>query len=404
MSTSTSNGSRARDKSQREPSMSHVMTEDQAALREAAAVFARKEIEPLANQIDREERTPPELSAKLAEQGFFGLFIPEAYGGSGGDLTSCCLVLEELAKASPAFAGLISVEMILCPGLIAEIGTEEQKRRLLPRSASGERLMAFSQTEPSGALNTDAHQTKLTPDGNAWRLNGSKLFCTQGEAKTYLVMCRTERDGVKGYGCVIAEQDAPGFSVAPYEHKLGWRGTNTGPISFDDMLITPENVVGDLLTGASACFMGANMASFMGHAATSLGCAVGLFEKTVAYVKERNLYGEPMVRLSPITDRLGTVWNKIEAMRALLYTSTRLYDDGRRDLVLGSTCKAFVCETAFECCNTLLQMWGGSGMMDSTGVNRYFRDARAKLVAEASTEMHTDIVARAVLGLEGLIG
>jgi alkylation response protein AidB-like acyl-CoA dehydrogenase len=380
--------------------MSHFVTDDQAALRDAAAVFARREIEPLAAQIDREERTPPELFAKVAEQGFFGLFIPEAYGGTGADLTSVCLVLEEIAKASPSFAGLISVEMILCPQVLLAVGSEEQKRRILPKTASGERLMAYSQTEPSGAGNTEFHQTRLTADGNVWRLNGSKLFCTQGEAKTYLVMCRTERDGVKGYGCVIVEQEADGFSVAPYEHKLGWRGTNTGPIAFTDIVITPENVVGDLLTANADIFLVANQSSFLGHAATSLGCAVGLFDKTLDYVKQRSLYGEPMHRLSPVTDRLGQVWNKIEAMRALLYTSTRLYDDGRRDLLMGSTCKSWVCETAFECCNTLLQMWGGSGMMDSTGVNRYFRDARAKLVAEGGTEMHTDIIAKQLLGLQ----
>ncbi len=134
--------------------MSHFTTDDQAALRDAAAVFARKEIEPLAARIDREERTPPELAAKVAEQGFLGLFIPEEYGGAGADLTSCCLVLEELAKASPAFAGLLSVQMILCPEVILAVGNEEQKRRLLPPSARGERVMAYSQTEPAGAGNT----------------------------------------------------------------------------------------------------------------------------------------------------------------------------------------------------------------------------------------------------------
>jgi len=379
--------------------MSHNMTEEQAALRNAAALFARKEIEPFAVQIDRDEATPASLSKKTAEQGFFGLFIPEAYGGSGADLTSCCLVLEEIAKASPAFAGLLSVQMILCPAVILGLGSDSQKARLLPQSASGERLMAYSQTEPSGAGNIDQHLTRLTRDGNSYRLNGAKLFCTQGEAKTYLVMCKTERDGKMGYGCVIAEQEAEGFSVAPYEHKLGWRGTNTGPISFTDIVITPENIVGDLLTATKDCFVPANQPSIIGHAATSLGCAAGMFEKTLSYVKDRNLYGAPMHRLSAVSDRLANVWNKIEAMRALLYTTTRLFDDGRKDGMLGTTCKAWICESAFECCTILLQMWGGSGMMDSTGINRYFRDARTNMVAEAATEMHNAFIARSVLGL-----
>jgi alkylation response protein AidB-like acyl-CoA dehydrogenase len=124
-----------------------------------------------------------------------------------------------------------------------------------------------------------------------------------------------------------------------------------------------------------------------------------MFEKTLSYVKDRNLYGAPMHRLSSVSDKLASVWNKLEAMRALLYTTTRLFDDGRKDGMLSTSCKAWICETAFECCTILLQMWGGSGMMDSTGINRYFRDARTNMVAEAATEMHNSIIARRVLGL-----
>jgi butyryl-CoA dehydrogenase len=380
--------------------MSHLfLNEDQAALRDAAYTFSRKVIEPLANKIDEEERTPPELVAKVAEQGYFGLFISEEYGGAGADLTSCCLVLEEIAKASPSFAGMLSVQMILCPETVSILGTEEQKKRLLDPSAGGRRLMAYSQTEPVGATNKSFHQTRLTPDGNAWRLNGAKLFCTQGEAKTYLVMCRTRRDGQEGYGCVIVEQEAAGFNVAPYEDKLGWRGSNTGGISFSDVLVTPENVLGDLLTG-SADNRGANNASFIAHAATSLGCAQGLFEKTLQQVKDRTLYGEPMHKLSPISFRMADVYNKLQAARSLLYESSRLFDAGRTDVPMrGSICKSYICEVSYECCHILLQMWGGSGMMNSTGINRYFRDARTKLIAEGSTEFHNSLIANLVLGL-----
>ncbi|MCC6920128.1 MAG: acyl-CoA/acyl-ACP dehydrogenase [Alphaproteobacteria bacterium] len=378
--------------------MTHSLTEEQRLLIDTARGFARQSVEPLAAQIDREESTPQSLIDKAAELGFFGLCIPAAYGGSGASLTDGCLVLEEIAKASPSFAGLLSVQMILCPWTVLRHGNPEQKQRLLPASASGERLMAYSQTEPAGAGNTAFHQTKLRADGNSWRLNGAKLFCTQGSAKTYLVWCRTLRDGQEGYGLVIVEQEAPGFQVAPYEEKLGWRGTNTGPISFQDILITPENVLGDLLT-ASTTHGPINQASFMGHAATSVGCAQGMFEKTLEYVKGRSLYGAPMHVLSPVSHYLAKVHNKIEACRALLYSATAQYDDGAMQKPMGSVCKDFICETAFECCNTLLQLWGGSGIMNSTGINRYFRDARTKLIAEGATEMHTSMVSADVLDL-----
>jgi butyryl-CoA dehydrogenase len=378
--------------------MAYRLTDDQRMMRDVAEKFARTELLPLANQIDRDERTPPELTKRCADLGFLGLYIPEAYGGLGADVTTACIVLEELAKASPAFAGLLSVEMVLCPGVVDLIGAEEQKQRLLPPSARGERVMAYSQTEPAGSGYITQHQTRLTAEGNAYRLSGHKLFCTQGEAMTYLVMCRTQRDGQDGYGCVIVEGDAPGFKVEKYEDKLGWRGTNTGPISFTDMEIKPEDVLGDLLT-ANADIYPVNQASFVCHSATSLGAAQGLFDLTLQYVKDRPMHGKPMYHLSPISDRLASVYTKLEACRALLYSSAEELSAGRFDKPYGSICKTYICDLAFEMTSQLLQMWGGSGMMNSTGVNRYMRDARTNMIAEGSTEAHHYGIARRYLGM-----
>jgi alkylation response protein AidB-like acyl-CoA dehydrogenase len=382
--------------------MHGTLTEDQRMMRDVAAKFARAELMPIANEIDRTESTPDWVIRRCAELGFLGVFIPEEYGGVDAGLTTACLILEEIAKASPAFAGLLSVEMILCPGVVNHIGSEAQKRRLLPPSAAGTRVMAYSQTEPAGAGNIGQHQTRLTQAGNGYRLNGHKLFCTQGTADVYLVMCRTSRGVQEGYGCVAVERSAPGFQVQKYEEKLGWRGTNTGPIAFTDVAVSGDDVLGDLLT-ANADIAPINQASFMGHAATSLGCLQGLFDQTLAYVKERSLYGEPMYRLSPVSDRIGRIYTKIEACRALLYASTRQYAERSMTAPQGSVCKAYICDTAFECTSELLQMWGGSGMMNSTGVNRYMRDARTKMIAEGATEMHHAIIA-SVLGIGRFAG
>lgn len=380
--------------------MSYFLNEDQRMMRDVAAKFAKTELMPIANEIDLSETTPEWVTKRCGELGFLGVFIPEEYGGIGADLTTACLILEEIAKASPAFAGLLSVEMILCPETVRILGNEAQKKRLLPSSATGDRVMAYSQTEPAGAANVAFHQTRLTPDGNAHRLNGHKLFCTQGHAKTYLVMCRTRKDGIEGYGCVIVDSENEGFEVQKYEEKLGWRGTNTGPIAFNNVAISGDDILGNILTGGPD-HGPANQVSFLGHASTSLGCMEGLFDLTIDYIKQRELYGEPMTRLSPVTDRMAQIWTKIEACRSMLYASTRLHDDGiMGERPMGSACKAFICDTAFECTSQLLQMWGGSGMMNSTGVNRYMRDARAKMVAEATTEMHHSIIAGR-LGLGG---
>jgi alkylation response protein AidB-like acyl-CoA dehydrogenase len=373
------------------------LTEDQRTYRDMAQAFARKEVAPVAKLIDMEERTPDSLIAKAAEIGLFGLYTTTEYGGSGADLVAVCLVSEEIAKASPSFAGALTVQMVLCPATVEILGTPEQKRRLLPRSAAGQRLMAYSQSEPSGAANVAAHITRLEPDGSGWRLDGSKLFCTQASAKTYLVMCRTRaHDGGQGYGCIIVEQEAEGFTVGPYEHKLGWRGTNTGPISFTNIRVEPQDVLGNVLTGGIT-HRRANHANVLAHAATSLGCMQGMFDQTLDYVKERRLYGKEMAELQPVAYWLAEAHAKIAACRSLLYSSARAFDHGTIEPAMPNVCKAYIGDTAFEVCCKLLQMWGGSGIMDSTGVNRYMRDAKAKTIAEGASEMHYAIIANQLL-------
>jgi len=390
--------------------MPHFLTDEQKAIRDTARKFAQKEVRPRGVEIDVEDRVPEDLVKRCKELNFFGLFISPKYGGLGADLTTTCLVLEEIAKEAPGFAGLLNVEMVLCPRSVELLGTEAQKQKYLVPSAKGERLLAWSQTEPAGAGNILAHQTRLTPDGDGYRLNGLKIFSSQGTAKNYLVMARTSRNGQEGYGCAIVEQEWPGFKVAKYEDKLGWRGTNTGTVMFTDVYVPKENILGDLLTGNHDVGI-ANQVSFAGHAATSLGCLEGMFEKTLEYVKQRNLYGAPAAQLQPISYWLADVFTKIEACRSLLYTATRVlptegkrgWDEGNISGLYGSMCKAYIGDIAAQGTDTLLKMWGGSGIMNSTGVNRYMREARTKLVAEATSEMHLAIVAGSLLGQGGFI-
>jgi alkylation response protein AidB-like acyl-CoA dehydrogenase len=373
------------------------LNDEQIAMRDMAERFARKEVEPLAIQIDRDERTPDELIAKAAEIGLFGLYTPVEYGGSGADLVSVCLVSEAIAKASPAFAGALTVQMVLSPKTVEILGTDAQKERILPASASGERLIAYSQSEPAGAGNVAAHLTRLTPDGNGWRLDGAKLFCTQSTAKSVLVMCKTvNRQGREGYGCIMVDMEKAGLEILPYEHKLGWRGTNTGPINYNNIRIEDDDIMGDVLTGGFS-HRAANHANVLAHAATSLGCAQGMFDKTIAYVKERRLYGKDMFELQPVSYWLAESHARLSASRALLYANARAFDNGAMEPAMGSVCKGWIGDTAFDICAKLLQLWGGSGIMDSTGVNRYMRDAKAKCIAEGASEMHYAIIANQLL-------
>jgi butyryl-CoA dehydrogenase len=377
------------------------LNEDQRALRDMAATFARKELEPIANQIDLDEHTPDELVAKAAALGLYGLYTSPEYGGSGADMVSVCLVAEELAKASPAFAGMLTVQMVLCPKTVEILGTEEQRLRILTKNSSGERLMAYSQSEPAGAANIGHHLTKVTPDDasgiGGYRIDGAKLFCTQGTAGTWLVMAKSkDRNGNEGYGCFVVEREDEGFEIAPHENKLGWRGTNTGPISFNNVFLSEDDVMGDILT-AGFSHRAANQANLLAHVATSVGCAQGLFDKTIDYVKQRRLYDRDMADLQPIGYWLAECHAKITTCRDSLYSTVREFEAGTMSPEKHNICKAFIGETMFDVCVKLVQMWGGSGIMNSTGVNRYMRDARAKCVAEGATEMHYAIIANQLL-------
>ncbi|MBV1686208.1 acyl-CoA/acyl-ACP dehydrogenase [Novosphingobium sp. G106] len=334
------------------------LSEDQRALRDMAATFARKEVEPIANRIDLDEHTPDELISKAAELGLFGLYTSPEYGGVGADLVSVCLVSEELAKASPAFAGMLTVQIVLCPKTVEILGTEVQKQRILPRNASGERLMAYSQSEPAGAANIGSHLTRIVPDGDGYRIDGAKLFCTQGSAETYLVMGKTkDRAGNEGYGCVIVEREDAGFRVDPYEDKLGWRGTNTGPISFNNVFLEADDILGDILTGGFS-HRAANQSNLLAHVATSIGCAQGLFDKTLDYVKQRRLYGRDMADLQPLGYWLAEAHARITACRELLYNAVRQFEAGTMAPEMPNICKAYIGETCFEVCVKLVQMWG----------------------------------------------
>jgi butyryl-CoA dehydrogenase len=376
--------------------MSHFMTEEQELMRNVAREYAQNEVEPRAVAFDKEDEFPADLVERAAELNFFGLMIPEKYGGLGSDITTTCIVLEEIAKASPALAGFLSVQIALCPVAVNMAGTEEQKQRFLAPSAKGEKLMALSQTEPTGVGNIAAHQTVLTPDGDGYRLNGLKIFCTQGSASVYLVATKTSQDGQFGYGEVIVEKGMPGFEIGKYEDKLGWRGSQTGTILFKDVYIPKENILGGLLTGNQDIGLG-NLSGNLGHSASSLGCMEGLFAKTVKYVKERNLYGVPMFMLQPISYWLADAHMKIETCRSLLYTTSRMFDQYRFDPNMVMTCKVFICETAVQVCTNLLQMWGGHGIMTDVGVHRFLRDARTNTVAEGSSEILMSAIAQSIL-------
>lgn len=375
--------------------MSYFLTEEQELIRNLAREFTKNEVEPRAAEIDAKDEFPADLVKRCGELGFLGVHIPEEYGGTNTGITTACVIIEEISKASPTLGGLLMI-YTSWPAGIAFGGTKEQKEKYLPGLATGEHLGTLAQTEPAGAMNIGAHETKLTRNGHGYILNGLKIFNTHGDATVWLVGARTSRNGDNGYGFVLVDKDTPGFEIGKNEKKLGWRGSGTGTVIFKDVHVPEENVLGDLINGAASFGMGALYGNLT-HAAASLGAAEGLFDKTLAYVKQRNLYGVPMTMLQPVSYWLADAYVKIEACRALLYDTTRLFEEGKVRPDLASACKAYICDTAFEITSRLMQLWGGHAIIDDTGINRYMRDARTALTAEGSSEMHLANISQIIL-------
>ncbi len=381
--------------------MSYFLTEEQELIRNIAREFAQNEVEPRAREIDRTDEFPADLHKRCGELGFFGVHLPPEVGGTQAGLTTQCVIIEEVSKACPALGGLLMVQMSW-PAGIAVGGSAEQKKRYLAGLACGKEVGALAQTEPSGAMNVGAHQTRLTPEGDHFLLNGLKIFCTHGGATVYMVGARLELDGQDGYTYVLIEKGRPGMEVPKGEKKLGWHGTETGNVLFKDVVIREADFMGGKvyrsLNLAEDTSLGA--ASFYGNIATaanSLGCAEGIYQKTLKYVKERNLYGIPMTMLQPISYRFGKMYATLEACRALLYDSCQLIDKGIMRPDLAFACKGWICDTAFEITNECMTMWGGHSIMDDTDIHRYMRDARSQMHAEMTSDMHYAFLAQMLL-------
>ena len=375
--------------------MSYFLTEEQELIRNLAREFTKNEVEPRAVAIDANDEFPADLVKRCGELGFLGVHIPEEYGGTNAGITTACVIIEEISKASPTLGGLLMIYTSWPAGLVYG-GSPYQKEKYLPGLASGAHLGTLAHTEPAGAMNLAAHETKLVRNGNGYILNGLKIFNTHGDATVWLVGARTSRNGDSGYGYALVDKGTPGFEIGKNEKKLGWRGSGTGTVMFKDVHVPEENILGDLINGGASFGMG-SLYGNLTHAAASLGGAEGLYDKTLAYIKQRNLYGMPMTMLQPVSYWMAEMWVKIEACRALLYDTTRLFEMGQVRPDLASACKAFICDAAFEITSRLMQLWGGHAIIDETGINRYMRDARTALTAEASSEMHLSNIAQAIL-------
>jgi alkylation response protein AidB-like acyl-CoA dehydrogenase len=379
--------------------MDYALTEEQRLVQQTARDFATREILPIAAALDEEHRFPAEIVHRLGELGMMGMIVPEAYGGAGMDSVSYVIALEEIARACAGTAVVMSVNNSLVCAPILRNGTESQKQRYLPPLASGREVGCYCLTEAAAGSDAASLRATARADGDAWVLNGTKIFVTNGvEASVCIVYARSDPgEGARGISAFIVEKDRPGVRVGKVERKLGINASSTCEILFEDCRIPNDNLLGERGQGfkvALATLDGGRI----GIAAQAIGIARATLEESVAYAKERKQFGRPIADFQAIQWKIADMATRIDAARLLMYRAAWLRDQGRRHTQEASMAKLLASETAMWATTQGIQILGGYGYIKDYPAERHFRDAKITEIYEGTSEIQRLVIARNLLG------
>jgi butyryl-CoA dehydrogenase len=374
------------------------LSEEHRLVQSTVREWATTRLLPLAAEMDRTARYPPELIRELGEMGLMGVFIPEAYGGGGMDTISYCIAIEEIARAEAALAAVLSVNNSLDCYPIFTFGSDAQKRTYLADLARGRKIGCYCLTEPTAGSDAASLQATAHDAGAHWVLNGTKIFVTNGvEADVLIIYARTDGgSGSRGISAFIGEKDDPGLSVGKVEHKLGIRASSTCEIVLDDCRLPKDRLLGERGKGfhiALATLDGGRI----GIAAQALGIARAAMEDAVAYAKERRQFGRPIAEFQATQWKIADMATRIQAGRLLMYRAAWVRDQGRQHTREASMAKLFASETAMWAATEAVQIFGGYGYVQDYPVERHFRDAKITEIYEGTSEVQRLVIARQLL-------
>ena len=369
--------------------------------------FAQNEVKPLAQEIDEEERFPRETFDKLAKYGFMGITAPREYGGQGCDELTYVLCLEEIAKVCGTTAVALSAHTSLCIDPIMTFGTEEQKKKYIPKLAKGEWLGAFGLTEPGAGTDAQGQQTKAVLDGDEWVLNGSKCFITNGkEADVYIIIAVTGTvekrvRKQKEISAFIVEKGTPGFTFGTKEKKMGIRGSATYELIFQDCRIPKENILGAKGKGFGIA-MHTLDGGRIGIATQALGLAEGALDLTVAYTKERKQFGRSIAQFQNTQFQLANLKTTCDAAQLLVYKAACAKDaagfsPASTYSVEAAEAKLFAAKAAMDVTTECVQLHGGYGYIREYDVERMMRDAKITEIYEGTAEVMRMVISANLL-------
>jgi butyryl-CoA dehydrogenase len=381
--------------------MDFDLTEEQRMIRDAAREFAEAEVAPGAGDRDRSGEFPLAQFKSAAAQGFAGVLIPEEYGGSALGNIASCLILMEVNRACASTGVTLSVHNSLCSAPLVKFGTEDQKRRYLPKLASGEWLGAYSLSEAGSGSDAAALVCSAREDGDAFVLDGTKLWVTSAShADFFIVFARTSKEPGKkarGITAFLVERTFPGFRVSRKEEKLGIRASSTCELVFENCRVPKKNVMGDVGKGF-AIAMDTLDGGRIGIASQAVGIAIAARDAAVKYAKERKQFGRLIAEFEAIQFKIADMSARIDAAELCTLRAAWLKDAERPHTREASTAKLLASQAANFCAREAVQIHGGAGYLEDFPVERHYRDARITEIYEGTTEIQKLVIARNVIG------
>jgi len=379
--------------------MDFELNEDQQMIRQMVRDFAEEKVRPGVLKRDEEGRFITELLPGLAELGLLGMASPEQYGGSGLDMVSTAVAIEELARVCASTAVTVAVTNGVCQEPILRFGNDEQKKKFLPPLAKGEHLGGFALTEPGAGSDAAAIKTRAVRQGDHYILDGAKAWITNTHAgKVFVVIAVTDPGkGAKGISGFIVTSDTPGFHFLPEEKKMGLRASVTSGISFEECRVPAENRLGEEGIGLKVALATLEV-SRIGIAAQAVGIAQGAFEEAVKHSKVRETFGRPICEHEAVQVMLAESATAIEGARLMTYRAAALKDaKGPGQAQASSMAKLFASEIAKDVCDKAVQIHGAYGYSREYPVERFYRDVRVTTIYEGTSEIQRMVIARSLL-------
>jgi alkylation response protein AidB-like acyl-CoA dehydrogenase len=373
------------------------LSREQQLIQSTVRDFARAEIAPVAEELDREKRFPYEIVAKLGELGLMGIPFPEQYGGGGADTLSYVLAIEELARVDSSVCITVAPHTSLGTMGIYLWGTEEQKQEWLPHLCTGKKLGAFGLTEPEAGSDAGNTRTTARLEDSEWVINGAKQFITN--SGTDISGCVTitavtgERNGRKEISNLIVPNGTAGYVIGEAYRKMGWNASDTRPLAFEDCRVPDSNLLGPRGDGFKQ-FLHLLDGGRIGVAAMGVGLAQGALDEALAYAKQRKAFGQPISSFQAIQSKIADISAEIEAARLLTYKAAIEKDRGENFTLTAAQAKLKTGRLAVRACEEAVQIHGGYGYIEEYPVCRFYRDAKILTIGEGTDEVQQMVIAR----------